>query len=94
MVTLVVLLVVPLLMLAGMLALVRTFMASIGDEVDAEALPRARPWWGSPVLWLVVAGVSLFLGLFVLPHFLGGLIFFVPFMWVGGGRRPRAPRRP
>lgn len=91
-VTIAVLLVLPIVMLAAMLALVRSFMSSplTADEDAVE--PDPRPWWGSPVVWIAAGAAFLLLGLFVVPHFLGGIVLFLPFFWVGGGRRPRARR--
>jgi hypothetical protein len=61
-------------------------------EADGGRWERLeRPWWGNPLLWLGVSAVFLLLGLFVLPHLLGGVFLFFPFLWVGGWRR--RPRR-
>jgi len=38
-------------------------------------------------VWLAVCAVFLLLGLFVAPHFLGGTVIFLPFLWLW---RPRA----
>lgn len=51
-----------------------------------------RPWWGRPALWITVSVVSLILGLLVSPKLFGGVIIFLPFLWVGGW--PRRSRRP
>jgi hypothetical protein len=51
-----------------------------------------RPWWGNPLLWVAVSAASLALGLFVSPKLFGGVIIFLPFLWVGGW--PRRERRP
>ena len=52
-----------------------------------------RPWWGNPLVWVGVSAVFLMLGLFVAPHFLGGTVIFLPFLWIWGGRA-RRPDRP
>ena len=51
-----------------------------------------RPWWGNPLIWLGVALVFLLLGLFVFPHFFGGIFLFFPFLWIRPRRRPRRQR--
>jgi hypothetical protein len=51
-----------------------------------------RPIWGTPWFWLAVCIVFLLLGLFVFPHFFGGVFLFFPFLWISPGRRRR--RRP
>jgi len=45
-----------------------------------------RPWWGNPWLWVSVCAVSIVLGLFVWPGLFGGVVFVLPFVWIG---RPR-----
>ena len=45
-----------------------------------------RPWWGNPWLWVGVCAVSIVLGLFVWPGLFGGVVFVLPFVWIG---RPR-----
>ncbi len=50
--------------------------------------PARRPWWGSPWLWVIVSALSVVLGVLVWPGFFGGVLVFVPFVWVS---RPRAP---
>jgi hypothetical protein len=42
-----------------------------------------RPWWGNPLLWVAVSAVFVLLGVFVAPHFLPGVVIFVPLLWVG-----------
>ena len=51
-----------------------------------------RPWWGSPLLWLAVSAVFVLLGVFVAPHFLPGVVIFVPFLWIGRSRRSARTR--
>jgi hypothetical protein len=48
----------------------------------------ARPWWGNPWLWVGVSAVFVVLGIFVWPGLFGGVVLFLPFVWVS---RPRAP---
>ena len=48
--------------------------------------PPARPWWGSPWLWIGVSAAFLVLGLVVWPGLFGGVFLFIPFVWV---TRPR-----
>ena len=55
-------------------------------ETDGPEAP-ARPWWGSPVLWLGVCAVLALLGLFVAPHLFGGVFLFLPFLWIVRPRR-------
>ena len=54
--------------------------------LDAPLAPPsrapARPWWGSPWLWLGVCGACAVLGLFVVPGFFGGTFLFLPFVWI------------
>jgi hypothetical protein len=38
-----------------------------------------------------VSIVFVLLGVFVAPRLLGFTFVFLPFLWVGGGRRPRQP---
>lgn len=63
-------------------------------EPDLAAPPRDprpadRPWWGSPFVWLGVAGVFLVLGIVVWPGLFGFTFVFLPFVWI---RRPRRRR--
>ena len=46
-----------------------------------------RPWWGRPALWIGLAAILVLLGVFVAPQFLGGVVLFVPFIWVRRGPR-------
>jgi hypothetical protein len=52
-----------------------------------QAQPR-RPWWGNPWLWIGVSAVFVVLGVFVWRGFLGGVVLFVPFVWLS---RPKPP---
>ncbi|HEY7668635.1 MAG TPA: hypothetical protein VIE12_10990 [Actinomycetota bacterium] len=49
---------------------------------------QARPWWGNPWLWVGVSAVFVVLGIFVWPGLFGGVVLFLPFVWVS---RPRPP---
>lgn len=51
--------------------------------------PPPRPWWGNPVIWLVVCAVFVVLGLYVWPGLFGGTFLFLPFVWVSRPRRSR-----
>lgn len=62
-------------------------------EEEGEEERRTRPWWGNPMVWVAAGVVFLVLGLFVAPHFLGGTFIFLPFFWIGGGRRRYRVRR-
>lgn len=62
------------------------------DEAPEERR-RPRPWWGNPLVWVGLGVVFLVLGIFVAPHFLGGTFIFLPFFWIGGGRRRYRVRR-
>lgn len=46
-----------------------------------------RPLWGNPLLWLGVSAVFAFLGLVVAPRLFGGVVLFLPLLWVGRSRR-------
>ena len=54
---------------------------------------EARPWWANPVFWLAVCAVFLVLGIFVFPHFFGGVVLFLPFFWISPRRRWKGRRR-
>ena len=64
--------------------------ASITGSRGRETSLPARPWWGSPWLWVAVSGVSLVLGFFVWPGLFGGAFIVLPFVWI---RRPRREQR-
>jgi len=72
-----------------------------GDGSPSEGLDRSRdaagrggprrPWWGNPFVWLGTSAVFLLLGLFVAPHFLGGTVIFLPFLWIFRRKPLRGP---
>jgi hypothetical protein len=62
---------------------IRSAIVVGGGDPD-RSLPR--PWWGNPVMWVAVSVAAVFLGVVVAPHFLGGVIFFIPLLWLS---RPR-----
>lgn len=53
-----------------------------------------RLWWGNPLVWLGISTVFVLLGLFVFPHFFGGVFLFLPFFWFRGFRSERVERTP
>ncbi|MFB3738931.1 MAG: hypothetical protein ACE14W_08190 [Candidatus Velamenicoccus archaeovorus] len=73
---------------------------SVTGRIHADRAPEHRygdrPWWGNPLVWVGVSAVALVLGLVVAPRLLGGIILFLPLIWVRGlGRRGQGgrPRR-
>jgi hypothetical protein len=50
-----------------------------------------RPWWTRPLIWISVSVGFLLLGLFVAPHFLPGVVIFLPFVWIRGPSSRSAP---
>jgi len=46
-----------------------------------------RPWWGSSWLWLALCAAFLVLGIVVWPGLFGGVVLFLPFVWVFRPRR-------
>lgn len=62
-------------------------------EGDGVGAGEVRPWWGSPLVWLALCGVSAFLGLVFAPHLFGGVFLFLPFLWLGKPRRRGERRR-
>lgn len=93
--TLILFLLLPVILLvvafAGMAFLLRSMgfrpVASEPEEERSEWERLPRPWWGNPLVWLAVSAVLVLLGLFVAPHFLGGIFLFLPFLWIGRWRR-------
>lgn len=98
--------VLPLMVAMGLAAtfsfvLVRRVTRDAGREIGISpglaTPPRRmtpRPWWGNPWLWVGVCVLSVVLGVFVWPGLFGGTILFLPFVWIGRGRRavPVDPR--
>ncbi len=86
------LILVPFAFLAGGIAV---FMAmSARNDVHAlkggmEPERRVRPWWGNPLLWVVVSVGIAFLGLVIAPRLFGVAFLLLPLIWVGGIRRER-----
>lgn len=82
--TLILVLLVPLLLLGPsiMILLMLTRRLEL-ERPAAEGVPADRPWWGNPLLWLALSAVSVLLGIFVAPQLFGGVIVFLPFVWVG-----------
>jgi hypothetical protein len=86
-----------LLILAGfaVVAVALTLAARLGHrcggDVDLVRGRRSRPWWGHPGLWILVSAGVVLLGLFVLPKLFGITFVLLPFVWVGGLWRARAP---
>lgn len=60
--------------------------AAVAAPRPSHASEPDRPWWGNPWLWVGVCAVSIVLGLFVWPGLFGGVVFVLPFVWIG---RPR-----
>jgi hypothetical protein len=77
------LILVPFAFLAGGLAV---FMA-MSARNDVHALEGRRPWWGNPLLWVVVSVGLAFLGLVIAPRLFGVAFLLLPLIWVGGIRR-------
>jgi hypothetical protein len=63
--------------------------AITGSRRRERSFPE-RPWWGNPLFWVAVCGVSLVLGFFVWPGLFGGAFIVLPFVWI---RRPRREPR-
>ena len=76
--------------------MIRRVVGGGGRAVSSgrDGLPFRRPWWASPWLWGGVSVASLVLGVFVWPGLIGGTFVFLPFVWIGRGRRsvPIDPR--
>jgi hypothetical protein len=58
---------------------------------QGSVVPRDRPWWGAPPVWIAVASAFLILGAVVAPRLFGFAFLFLPFLW--RGRRRRGPQR-
>ena len=76
---------------AVVVAVVMTALAlssRLAGTIDPTGDVPARPWWGSPVVWLLVGAIFVALGLFVFPKLFGFAFLFLPFVWIGRfGRR-------
>jgi hypothetical protein len=55
-------------------------------SASRDLVRRGRPWWGDPWLWVGVSAVFVVLGIFVWPGLFGGVIVFLPFVWVARSR--------
>ncbi len=76
----------PVVLVAAALALVLAVRERRAAE--SPAIGRPRPWWGSPLVWLGVAAVSILVGLVIAPRVFGFTFLFLPFVWIGRtGRR-------
>ena len=64
-------------------------LLTVANRRDPEA--PGRPWWQRSSVWIGVSIVFVLLGVFVAPRLLGFTFVFLPFLWVGGGRRRRQP---
>lgn len=81
---------VPFAFLAGGLAVFLSMSARNGIHAQEEAMEperRVRPWWGNPLLWVVVSVGLAFLGLVIAPRLFGVAFLLLPLIWVGGIRR-------
>lgn len=54
---------------------------------------RRRPWWGNPWLWVGISAGSVVLGLVVWWGLFGGVVLFVPFMWLSRSKTPTVDPR-
>ena len=65
-----------------------TISSRFGGTIDLVADRPQRPWWGNPVVWLLVGSAFAIVGLFVFPKIFGFAFLFLPFIWIGRfGRR-------
>lgn len=76
-----------------------TISSRFGGTVNVASAEPHRPWWGNPVVWLLVGSAFSVVGLFVFPRIFGFALLFLPFIWIGrfGKRRwnpDDADRRP
>jgi hypothetical protein len=67
-------------------------------EPDIITPPRdpgqqPRPWWGNPWLWVGISAVFVVLGLVVWRGLLGGVVLFVPFVWLSRSKPPTVDPR-
>jgi O-antigen/teichoic acid export membrane protein len=70
-------------------AIVAAVVVSLVSFARRRAAEPDRPWWQHSTVWVGVSAVFVLLGLFVAPKLLGFTFVFLPFLWTGGGRRPR-----
>jgi hypothetical protein len=53
-----------------------------------DARPARPPWWANLWLWVGVSAAFVALGFLVMPAFFGGVLLFVPFVWVSRSKPP------
>lgn len=85
-----VLILVPFAFLAAGVAVFLTVSRNLGVHVleeGGEAERFARPWWGSPLVWVGACAVLALVGLVVAPRLFGVILLFLPFVWIGRFRR-------
>ena len=72
-----------------------TVSSRFGGTIDLAGEQPRRPWWGSPVVWVLVGSAFAVVGLFVFPKLFGFAVLFLPFVWIGRfGSRRRSTREP
>jgi hypothetical protein len=76
-----------------------TISSRFGGTINLAAEQPHRPWWGNPVVWLLVGAAFTVVGLFVFPKIFGFAFLFLPLIWISrfGKRRwnpDDANRRP
>ncbi|MGH2660333.1 MAG: hypothetical protein ACRDHS_11875 [Actinomycetota bacterium] len=84
------LILVPFAFVAASIVVFLTFSRSLGVrsfEEDAERERFARPWWGSPLVWVGACAALALLGLMVAPRLFGVVFLLLPFIWIGRFRR-------
>jgi hypothetical protein len=74
------------------------FVALVAGVValrDRGMRDPARPWWGSPAVWIAGSIAFVLVGVFVFPRLFGFTILFLPFFLARsfGRRRPEDERR-
>lgn len=85
-----VLILVPFAFLAAGVAVFLTVSRNLGVHVLEEGGEEerfARPWWGSPVVWVGACAVLALVGLVVAPRLFGVIFLFLPLIWIGRFRR-------
>jgi hypothetical protein len=65
------------------------------DLVTPPRDPRLqrRPWWRSPWVWVGLSVGCVLLGVVFWRGFLGGLVLFVPFVWLSRSKAPTVDPR-